>query len=200
MTVLHVTNGDSTVARLRDAGVTNQIVPWCDVPHLGPFAPTEPLREVRAAYLASVGLASVDEALAGFVARDAALADHDGEVRLWFEADLYDQLQLIEILSRLDGRRVELVCIGEFPGIAHFWRPRGATGRRPRGVVGPTGERGGADPVGSGVVAVPVGFPARLGRPAALTGAALFSARRSTGWPADSSPCQASCHTLRQLP
>jgi hypothetical protein len=99
--------------------VSGAIVAWRDVLHPGPVPATEPLRE---RYLASAGLAVYEEALAGFVARDAALAGHDGEIRLWFEADLYDQLQLIEILSRLDGRGlpIELVCIGEFPGIAHF--------------------------------------------------------------------------------
>jgi hypothetical protein len=120
VTILHVTNGDSTVAGLRASGITDAIVAWRDVLHVGPVPADEPLREVRARYLAAAGLAVFEEALAGFAARDAALADHDGEIRLWFEADLYDQLQLIEILSRLDGRTVELVCIGEFAGKAHF--------------------------------------------------------------------------------
>jgi hypothetical protein len=44
---------------------------------------------------------------------------------LWFEADLYDQLQIAQILAALGGLgvapgRVTLVCIGEYPGIAHF--------------------------------------------------------------------------------
>ena len=54
------------------------------------------------------------------------LASHrDGRYVLWFEADLYDQLQIIEILSRLSdlavpASRITLICIGEYPGIAHF--------------------------------------------------------------------------------
>jgi hypothetical protein len=54
------------------------------------------------------------------------LDDHrDGEYVLWFEADLYDQLQLIEILARMRTLRVSpekitLICVGEYPGIAHF--------------------------------------------------------------------------------
>ena len=44
---------------------------------------------------------------------------------LWFEADLYDQLQIIQILDRLrrhqvDPGRITLVSAGEFPGVAHF--------------------------------------------------------------------------------
>jgi hypothetical protein len=49
----------------------------------------------------------------------------DGGYLLWFEADLYDQLQLAQILAVLRDLgvapgRVRLVCIGEYPGIAHF--------------------------------------------------------------------------------
>jgi hypothetical protein len=44
---------------------------------------------------------------------------------LWFEADLYDQLQLTQILAGLaelgvPPGRITLICIGEYPGIAHF--------------------------------------------------------------------------------
>ena len=41
---------------------------------------------------------------------------------LWFEHDLYDQLQLIQILAGLPDRpaHVELICIGSFPGRPGF--------------------------------------------------------------------------------
>jgi hypothetical protein len=44
---------------------------------------------------------------------------------LWFEADLYDQLQVVQILATLAElhvapARITLICIGEYPGIAHF--------------------------------------------------------------------------------
>ena len=44
---------------------------------------------------------------------------------LWFEADLYDQLQIVQILARLaelgvPAERITLICIGEYLGIAHF--------------------------------------------------------------------------------
>ena len=41
---------------------------------------------------------------------------------LWFEHDLYDQLQLIQILAGLPDfpTRVELICIGSFPGRPDF--------------------------------------------------------------------------------
>jgi hypothetical protein len=61
-----------------------------------------------------------------FAERDRVLeANRDGEYVLWFEADLYDQLQIIQILARLAGfgvpaHRITLICIGEHPGIARF--------------------------------------------------------------------------------
>ena len=44
---------------------------------------------------------------------------------LWFEADLYDQLQIVQILAALRSLgvaagRVTLICIGEHVGSAHF--------------------------------------------------------------------------------
>ncbi len=41
---------------------------------------------------------------------------------LWFEHDLYDQLQLLQILAGLPDRPVgvELICIGSFPGRPGF--------------------------------------------------------------------------------
>ena len=61
-----------------------------------------------------------------FAERDRTLAaNRDGEYVLWFEADLYDQLQIIQILDRLadldvPAERITLICIGEHPGIARF--------------------------------------------------------------------------------
>jgi len=88
-------------------------------------APAE-LRRIRARYL--VGYEDVGHAAAmrQFTERDQALeASRDGEYVLWFEADLYDQLQIAEILARLadlgvPAGRITLICIGEHAGIARF--------------------------------------------------------------------------------
>ncbi|HEY7485609.1 MAG TPA: hypothetical protein VH912_14185, partial [Streptosporangiaceae bacterium] len=68
----------------------------------------------------------VDTIIAWFTERDQTLAaQRDGHYVLWFEADLYDQLQIVQILARLaelavPAGRVTLICIGEHPGIARF--------------------------------------------------------------------------------
>jgi hypothetical protein len=125
--VLHITNGDSAAATLQAGGVTEPVLPWRDVLHSGPVpaVSTAELRRVRARYLARHS--GLDEkSIHDFLReRDAAVARHRGAYVLWFEADLYDQLQLSQVLAiladrRVDPSRITLVCIGEYPGIGHF--------------------------------------------------------------------------------
>ena len=125
--VLHVTNGDSTVATMERARLTGDLVPWRDVLHEGPVPPLPAgeLRRVRAEYLATIGTAGAADVEADLRARDERLAAAiaDGEpVVLWFEHDLYDQLQLVQILAGLPDRPepVELICVGSFPGRPGF--------------------------------------------------------------------------------
>ncbi|HEY2287930.1 MAG TPA: hypothetical protein VGH88_19485 [Streptosporangiaceae bacterium] len=123
---LHISNGDAT--DVPGTGLARRVVYWRDVLHEGPVPAVGPagLRPIRAAYLAGYEGAGHEAVLRQFTERDQALeAGRDGEYVLWFEADLYDQLQLTEILARLAGLgvsagRVTLICIGEHPGIAHF--------------------------------------------------------------------------------
>jgi hypothetical protein len=123
--VLNVTNGDAVVEVLQTPGV--QVLPWRDVLHDGPVPATSPeeLREIRARYL-SRDSHNFQEILRSFEERDRTLESFaDRSYVLWFEADLYDQLQLIQILDRLrtlevDPERIHLVSVGEFPGIARF--------------------------------------------------------------------------------
>ncbi len=129
--MLHITNGDSALRGLRDSGVAGALLAWRDVLHDGPVPAhdsLEALSDVRAAYHAggrhSPAYASVR---AGFAERDRTLgsyADHD-EIVLWFEHDLYDQLQLVQILAWLAlhdaaGRRLSIIQIGSHPEVPNF--------------------------------------------------------------------------------
>lgn len=105
--MLHLTNGYSGVDALRAAGIDGDVVPWRDVLHEGPVPALPPpeLRSVRAAFLAELGWGAAEAIERDFAARDERLAraERDGEpVVLWFEDDLYDVLQMVEILARLD--------------------------------------------------------------------------------------------------
>lgn len=123
---LHVSNGDCT--DLPGTGLARHIVYWRDVLHEGPVPAVgrEELRRVRAAFLIEARADDRAEGMRMFLERDAALeANRSGEYVLWFEADLYDQLQIVEILARLTelevpAERITLICIGEHPGIARF--------------------------------------------------------------------------------
>jgi hypothetical protein len=108
--LLIITNGDDAVTRMREAGVRGEFLPWRDILHEGPVPPALPLEElsaVRADFLAQRGWLPEEELHAAFRSRDATIRRH-GEfesVVLWFEHDLYDQLQLIQLLDFFANER-----------------------------------------------------------------------------------------------
>jgi Domain of unknown function (DUF1835) len=124
--MLHITNGDTAADVIRRAGVQGDVLPWRDVLHEGPVPQglsLEELRGVRAGFIAAAGWASFDDALADFGERDRVLRESlaQDEVVLWFEHDLYDQLQLFQVLdwfAAQDGRasRLSLICNAEYLG------------------------------------------------------------------------------------
>lgn len=106
--MLHVTNGDSAVAKLRAAGMEGDIIAWRDVLHDGPVPAgldAAGLRAVRAEFLAAQGWGDAAAIEADLAARDERLDAALGHepVILWFEHDLYDQLQLVQVLDAVDG-------------------------------------------------------------------------------------------------
>jgi hypothetical protein len=129
--MLHVTNGTSV--SLSSTGLGGEVLAWVDVLHEGPVPAgitDDELRRVRAMFLDSEwpGARTAANDLAR---RDQALAAHD-EVVLWFEHDLYDQLQLIQILDRLRNShaRLSLICTDRYLGpmtadeLAELWPSR----------------------------------------------------------------------------
>lgn len=107
MTELIITNGDSAAELLRLAGREATILPWRDVLHEGPITHTELAAATaeRAAYLAGQFLLDPAEVADSLAERDALLRAHSDftSVELWFEHDLYDQLQLVQVLAFFAG-------------------------------------------------------------------------------------------------
>ena len=107
--MLHITNGDSAVAGIEATGVGGDVVPWRDALHEGPLpggVDEAEFRAVRSRFLADCGWGAAETIEAGMRARDERLATalrRDEVVVLWFEHDLYDQLQLIQVLAAIDG-------------------------------------------------------------------------------------------------
>lgn len=103
--MLHITCGDFAADELRRAGVAEAALPWRDVLHEGPV-PSDvtgsEMRMIRADFIASCGWGDYCDVLESLNERDRLLEESGKQgATLWFEADLYDQLQLLEVLSRL---------------------------------------------------------------------------------------------------
>ena len=103
---LNITNGDSAAGTLSEAGVEGKIIPWRDVLHEGPVDSSLSLEELskqRAQFIAERRWDDFAHVSGDFAERDRVIK-HLGyfdEIVLWFEDDLYDQLQLIQLLDFL---------------------------------------------------------------------------------------------------
>lgn len=118
--MLIVTNGDCAADAMRAAKLDADILPWQDVLHDGPVPAGLSLAElsrVRADFLAEFDDGSTRSESPGTPSRDAESRAHarrdfeerdkvlveaaHAEVVLWFEHDLYDQLQLLQVIDAL---------------------------------------------------------------------------------------------------
>jgi hypothetical protein len=133
---LHVANGTSTTMTIEAAGIPGATSIWADPLHDGPVPDVsdEELLAVRARFLA--GDPAQGPAAAGHSVTEVAddlkewrrvIREHDafGELVLWFEHDLFDQLNLIQLLTFIRtampaDKTVSLICIDSFPGRPSF--------------------------------------------------------------------------------
>jgi hypothetical protein len=124
--LLHITNGSHAAGGIRAAGLPGEVLAWNDVLHDGPVpgdVSFNQLRAIRARFISDLGWRAPDEALREFAERDRTLEkslSHE-EVVLWFEHDLYDQLQLLQLLDwfatcELGATRLTLICDAEYLG------------------------------------------------------------------------------------
>jgi hypothetical protein len=107
---LHITNGDSV--SIRETGLGGDVLAWQDVLHEGPVPAglmLHQLRPLRARFLADLSGRPEPEILSDLERRDRALSSfrQSDEVVLWFEHDLFDQLQLIQILDWLASQNAD---------------------------------------------------------------------------------------------
>src|SRR5687767_6127588 len=132
-TLLHITNGESAGNTLRQTALGGAVLPWQDTLHAGPVpaVPRKELLQTRARFLADCGWGWQQALLSSLERRDQQLLDAlhaDGHVVLWFGHDLYDQLQLLDVLTLAHtaaaaataGAAPELIVIGTFPGKPSF--------------------------------------------------------------------------------
>lgn len=127
--LLHVANGTCTTRLIERAGIGGALSIWADPLHDGPVPggiPDDAMLEVRASFLAKQAPAEADP-LNDLRRWRRIIDEHEAydELVLWYEHDLFDQLNLVQLLTYIrahvpSGKRVSLVCIGSFPGRPHF--------------------------------------------------------------------------------
>ncbi len=127
---LHVANGTCTTAIIDQAGIPGARSIWCDPLYEGPVPggiSDAELVDVRSRYLSGSDQPAAVDPVNDLRVWRQTIAAHDSydELVLWFEHDLFDQLNLIQLLSWLPERLpankpVSLVCIGSFPGRPNF--------------------------------------------------------------------------------
>src|SRR5271170_1343200 len=116
--MLHITNGESVIHSFAAARLEGAYLSWLDVLYEGPVPdlPHEALSDVRARAISAMGWGEEAGVRSAFAARDAALTSfhHHNDTVLWFEHDLFDQLQLVQALAwfaeqDLGGTQLSLV-------------------------------------------------------------------------------------------
>lgn len=129
MVDLHITNGDGAATIIKDSLVDGDVLPWRDTMFDGPFPLGLDLRKLsqgRARYFAGQGfdLAQIERE---FEQRDEQLrlANTYDQIVLWFEHDLLDQLQILQLLDWFSGvdlgnTSLNIICIDRFSGIEPF--------------------------------------------------------------------------------
>lgn len=128
--MLHIHNGGSTANTLKEFGFPGEHRAFQEVLMAGPtprgLSPVE-WQETRAKFLADAYELKHDYCLNSLLEQEANLrgfAAHH-ETILWFEHDLFCQINLIYLLDWFSKQsrgnsRLSLICIGEFPGIDDF--------------------------------------------------------------------------------
>jgi hypothetical protein len=122
---LHVANGTSATMTMGRAGIRGAYSIWADPLYAGPVPgglSDAELLELRARYL---GPAEAPEHDIRLWRRPIERHESYDELILWFEHDLFDQLNLIQLLTWIrerlpDTTPVSLICIGSFPGRPDF--------------------------------------------------------------------------------
>ncbi len=127
-TILNITNGDSAVRIMKKAGIPGRFFPWRDVLHEGPVPADlslEKLSEIRAEFIIDQGWGDSAATRNSFIKRDRELHEYRkySKVILWFEHDLYDQLQILQILDWFSEKPSEdthlaIVCTEQYLGLA----------------------------------------------------------------------------------
>jgi len=112
---------------MQKAGVPGVFLPWRDVLHDGPVPEglsLEQLSEVRAQFISDQGWGEHQHIKQSFIERDNTLKSFESydKVTLWFEHDLFDQLQILQILDWFHAhypatQSLSIICVDQYLGL-----------------------------------------------------------------------------------
>ena len=110
--VLNIVNGEVTIEIMKEAYINGDFLPWSDFLHEGPVPDglsIDKLSKIRANFIYQQGFGSLKIIEKEFQERDSVLQNYHKyqKIILWFEHDLYDQLQLLQILSWFHSNNTE---------------------------------------------------------------------------------------------
>jgi len=128
--MLHIHNGDSTADTAKQSDLPGEHFAFREALIEGPTPAgldAKEWRRVRAQHLSDAyepALEQTEQELREQESKLATFAAHD-EVVLWFEHDLFCQINLLYLLDwfsqqELGQTKLSLVCIDQFPGVADF--------------------------------------------------------------------------------
>ena len=128
--MLHILNGNGSARVFRESTLTGECLVWREALALGPTpckTTGNDWNEVRAAHLAKTYEQDIARCRNTLLHQEQGLQEftqHD-ETVLWFEFDLFCQVNLIYLLNwfnsqNLAGHRLSLVCIDKFPNVKNF--------------------------------------------------------------------------------
>jgi hypothetical protein len=128
--MLHIHNGDSAAEIARDSTIPGEHFAWREALIDGPTpagTSKKKWRETRAQHLAEsyfVDYAQADRDLRNQEEKLTEHSEHE-EVVLWFEHDLFCQINLVYLLNwfaehKSGNTKLSLICIGEFEGLPAF--------------------------------------------------------------------------------
>ncbi len=125
--MLHIHNGDSTANTMKESGFHGEHFPFREALAIGPTPQglsQDEWLSVRANFLSESSDMDARNVRSDLSAQDEKLAhiSSGDEVILWFEHDLFCQINLVYLLNRFSHQNMwlSLICIGEFPGRENF--------------------------------------------------------------------------------
>lgn len=129
---MHIHCGDCSADILKSVLPDSEIIVWCDLLFDGPLradVPAEQFIRRRAEFISETmgGAISVEKCMAKFNRQENDLEKYKvhEEIYFWFDACMYDQFIMLRLLDYfnsgdLKGKKLKLICIGEYHGIDRF--------------------------------------------------------------------------------